>query len=165
MPLRHRPSAERSFRKKSRNLKRSFRNFLRISLRNLPRNSPRKISCFPGRSKSPPPKFHQIFPTGMKFQIEFQIKFHQKFHKHTSAGLATLTKNHLVDVSEIYIYIYFFFLPGATLVRYLLPQECPRITPKKRAWCQPRRHVCIAKFLLRSASRVCGQPLSTRRCF
>ena len=31
--------------KKSRNLKRSFRNFLR----NLLRNSPRKLSCFPGR--------------------------------------------------------------------------------------------------------------------
>ena len=31
-----------------------------------------------------------------------------------------------------------------------MPQECPKISPKKRAWYQPRRHVCIVKFLLRT---------------
>ena len=45
-------------------------------------------------------------------------------------------------------------VPGATLVSgpSPMPQECPKISPKKRAWHQPRRHVCIARFLLRSAS-------------
>ena len=32
-------------------------------------------------------------------------------------------------------------------------QECPKINPKKRTWYQPRRHVCILRFLLRSASQ------------
>ena len=59
----HRPSAERSFRKKSQNLKRSFRNFPRNLLRNLPRNSLRNYLTFPARSKSPPPNFNSFFPS------------------------------------------------------------------------------------------------------
>ena len=34
-----------------------------------------------------------------------------------------------------------------------MPQECPKISPKKRAWYQPRRHVSIVRFLLWSASQ------------
>ena len=34
-----------------------------------------------------------------------------------------------------------------------MPQECPNINQKKRTWYQARRHVCIARFLLRSASQ------------
>ena len=30
-------------------------------------------------------------------------------------------------------------------------QECPKTSPKKRTWYEPRRRVCIARFLLRSA--------------
>ena len=44
-------------------------------------------------------------------------------------------------------------MPGATLVRCLLPQECQKKSPEKRTFYGPRRHVCIARFLLRSASQ------------
>ena len=72
-------------------------------------------------------------------------------------------------------------LPSATLVppevpykvppwSLPMPQECPNVSPKKRTWYQPRRHVCIARFLLRSASQVCRGTVSgtapfPRKCF
>ena len=43
-------------------------------------------------------------------------------------------------------------VPGATLVPPR-PQECPKISPEERTWYQPRRHVCILRSLLRSASQ------------
>ena len=62
----------------------------------------------------------------------------------------------------LYVYWFFFSFPNFRVSQKYrtrchpgpsrLPQECPKINPKKRTWYQPRRHVCILRFLLRSAS-------------
>ena len=53
----------------------------------------------------------------------------------------------------------------------VLPQECPKISPKKRTWYQPRRHVLYPKVLIAKClpggaeGPYQGQPLSPRKSF
>ena len=95
---------------------------------------PERCKCTPGQgraqwARSLPCTFQQILLQEERCKCNREIRFGIEFR-------------------DIYISVTF-----RVFQTYLLPQEGPKIRPTKRTWYQPRRHVCIARFLLRSASQ------------